>query len=98
MARFTPVRIVFDDGREATVQTSSRDMLAIEKAGVQLAELGPVESSYVIAHHTLTRYKRQGLVEFDVPDTAEELSEVADLDYVDEDAEGKGSAPVPSTG
>ena len=96
---FKPVRIVFDDGREAEVLTSSRDMLALEKAGVDLSALGPVESSYVIAHATLARYKRQGLVDFDIPETSDDLADLADLTYVDdEDPEGKGSGPAPSTG
>lgn len=93
MASFLPFVVAFDDGSEVTVQPSSRDMLALEKAGVSFEELGPIEASYALAHTTLKRYERleklpAGIV---VPDTPDALADVADIDRVpDEDPEGKG--------
>lgn len=93
--------IRFDDGTEVEVQSSSRDMVALEKAGVNLTEMTPILGSYVLAHASLQRLKRLGKIDVDVPDTADELADLADLEPVgadEEDPEGNGSGQAPITG
>lgn len=98
MSKFQRFVVAFDDGSEVEVQSSSRDLLALEKAGVDLQSLSPIAGSYAIAHATLQRYKRRGLTDIDVPDTADELADIADLVPVDDDPEGKGSGQGRPTG
>jgi hypothetical protein len=99
MAYFPPTVVVFDDGNRVEIQTSSRDMLALEKEGIDLAGVGNVEGGYIIAHATLKRYERQDRLGFSVPDTWEGLADCADLEPVeDADVEGKDSGQAPSTG
>lgn len=99
MGYFQKFAVAFDDGTEVEIQSSSRDLLGLEKVGVVLDDLPPIEASYRLAHVTLQRYKRVGLIDVDIPATADELMDLADLEPVGEvDAEGKGSAPDRPTG
>jgi len=91
--------VSFDDGRRCEAVSSSRDLLRLERDGINPFDRGNIESSYVIAWATLQRLKRAGVIEFDVPETAEELMDQADLLPVDdEDPEGNGSGQGPITG
>lgn len=93
--------VSFDDGTSIEVQSSSRDMVALEKAGIDLTTMTPILGSYTLAHATLQRLKRVGKIDIDVPDTADELADLADLEPIsadEEDPEGNGSGQAPITG
>lgn len=96
---FLPVVVSFDDGPSVQIHPSSRDMLALEKAGVVFDELSPIAATYLLAFTTLQRYERldrlpEGLV---LPKDADALADVADIDPVQDD-EGKAEGQAPSTG
>ncbi len=95
MSMFPKFTLTFDDGTVIEAQASSRDMVRIEKDGVNLDEMGGATGSYVIAHAALVRLARTGKLTDEhaalVPDTADELMELADLVPADdEDPEGNG--------
>ena len=93
----------FDDGTEIEAQASSRDMVALEKAGVNLTGLPPISASYQIAHAALLRMGRVGRLPdgVEIPAKWEQLADLADLEPVQADAvdpEGNGSGQVPTPG
>jgi hypothetical protein len=98
MARFQRFTVAFDDGRQVEVQGSSRDLLALEKQGVDVTTMKPVEGSYVLAYAALVRAKAKGLIDVDLPDSADELMDCADLAASEDDPEGEGSGQGQATG
>lgn len=99
MAKFSRFVVAFDDGTKVEAQSSSRDLLRLEKDGIKLDELGAIEGSYLLAWVTLQRLARTGVIDVDVPATADALADVADLEpYDDEDPEGNGSGQEAPTG
>lgn len=92
-------KVSFDDGHEVEAQLKSRDLAVIERDGVDFSTAPPVQGAYMLAFTALQRMKRAGLIDFDLPDDVDGLIEVADIEpIVDEDPEGKGSAPVAEPG
>lgn len=99
MAQFPKFTVVFDDGTRVDAQASSRDLVGLEKAGVQLSETAPVQGSYILAHAALSRLKRLGKIDVDVPETADELMDLADIEAEeDPDDAGNGSGQAPTPG
>jgi hypothetical protein len=74
----------FDDGRSVPIETKSRDRLAVENQGIDLRLIGPFRASYLLAFATLQRYQRLGVLDGDLPASAEALADVADLEPVEE--------------
>jgi len=82
--------VVFDAGQRVEVELKSRDVAKLERSGVVIETTTAVVGSYALAFVGLERMKRAGLIDFDLPESAEELEDVADLD-VAVVAEGEGS-------
>jgi len=89
----------FDGGQSVEVELKSRDYAKLERAGIDFAATTPGVGTYAVVFVALQRMKRQGLIDFDLPDSAEALEDVADIDVIeDEDAEGEGSGQAAVTG
>lgn len=92
-------KVVFDDGHEVDVELKSRDIAKAERAGLDVESAPGMVGSYALVHVALQRMKRAGLIDFDLPDTAEGLEDIADLDVIEDgDAKGEDSGPVAATG
>jgi hypothetical protein len=91
-------RIVFDSGQEVEVELKSRDIAKAERAGVKVDDASPVVGSYALAYVALQRMQRAGLLDFDLPSSAEALEDVADLEMVEVDDTGEGSGREAVTG
>lgn len=92
-------RVVFDDGHEVEVELKSRDIAKAERAGLDVETSPGMVGSYALVHVALLRMKRAGLIDFDLPDTAEGLEDIADLDVIEDgDDKGEGSGQVAATG
>lgn len=97
--QFQKFRVVFDAGHEVEVQLKSRDLALAERDGFVFDESKPVGGSYTLAFAALQRMKRNGQVEFDLPESAEGLMDCADLEVVeDPDVEGEGSGQEAAIG
>lgn len=81
--------VVFDDGTSVEAEVRSRDLVRLEAAGVDLESVPPMRGSYILAHAALQRMVRSGVTGVSVPETAEELMDIADLE-VPEDADPEG--------
>lgn len=90
-------RVIFDSGEDIEVQLKSRDLAIAEREGFTFDEAKPMGGSYALALVALRRLHRSGAVETDLPDTADALMDVADLEIVEED-EGEGSGQEAATG
>lgn len=90
-------KVVFDSGQTVAVDLKSRDVAKAERLGVKLDEAHPVTGSYALAFVALQRMKRNGVIDFELPATAEALEDIADLEQVEED-EGEGSGQEAATG
>lgn len=90
----------FDSGQTVEVEYKSRDIAKLERAGVVIEDTSPVVGSYALAFVALERMKRQGAIDFDLPESAEALEDVADIDVIGdpEDSEGEGSGQAAVTG
>lgn len=96
--QFQTFTVAFDDGPTVEVQNTSRDFLRMEEDGVDMAELSPIRGTYTIAWYALRRLERQGKLDgYKLPDL-EAFLDAADIGVIDDDPEGKGSAPAPTTG
>lgn len=97
--RHQSFRVLFDDGHQVTVELKSRDIAKAERAGLDVETAPGMVGSYALVHVALQRMKRTGHIDFDLPETAEQLEDIADLDTIEDgDAKGEGSAPVAATG
>lgn len=84
--------VTFDSGDVAEFEVKSRDIAKLERAGVVFDETTGAIGTYALAHVVLQRLKRTGEITFDLPDTAEDLEDIADIDVIgDPDAEGEDS-------
>ena len=91
--------VEFDDGPSIEVALKSRDMAVLERDGADFQTTPPIRASYLLAFAALSRMKRQGLIDIDLPVDADALMDVADLEPVaDEDAEGNGSGQAVEPG
>lgn len=91
--------VVFDDGHDVLVELKSRDIAKAERAGLDLESATGMVGSYALVHVALQRMKRNGQIDFDLPDTAEQLEDIADLVVVEDgDVKGEGSGQVAVTG
>ena len=96
-----PFVVEFDDAEPFQVQPTSRDLVKLEKDGVDLQAVGNMIGGYTMAYAALQRLDRQGKLPDDVklPKSLDDFMEAADLvPVVDEDPEGNGSAPEATTG
>jgi hypothetical protein len=76
--------IEFDDGTSYQVEARPRDLLAVEKDGIDLATK-PIYGMYAVAYAGLRRMKRTGAIpaEAVLPTTVDELTEIADVQTAD---------------
>lgn len=90
--------VAFDNGDEIKVRPTSRDLLALEREGLDLQAAPQLEATYRIASQALLRLERTKAIapSAPIPATWEGLAEVADIDV--EDDEGEGSGQVATTG
>lgn len=88
------VSVVFDSGHTVTVTAKSRDVLAAEADGIDFQTISPIRAGYLAAYYGLRRMKRQGLLPegLDLPETAEEFMDLADIEQVTDEGEGSGQA------
>lgn len=92
-------RVVFDTGQVVDVQLKSRDVAKAERLGVRMSDTEPTIGAYALAYVALQRMKRNGELDMALPDSAEALEDIADLDIVQEDDDqGEGSTSVAGTG
>lgn len=92
------VSIAIDDADPIEAQCTSRDLLAMEKDGIDINTMSSMAGGYTMAWYALKRLHRQGKTTVD-PGTLEEFMDSADINVDDEaDPEGNGSAPVATTG
>lgn len=89
-----PALVTFDDGTEIVVQGRSRDLLAIERSGVDVANVAPMEMGYRSVYAALERMKRNGELPegFELPASVEEFMDGADIDEQPDEGEGSGQA------
>lgn len=80
--------VSFDDGTTYEVAAKPRDLLAVEKAGIDLTNGHAVEGMYAVALSALARMQRTGEIPADVklPESVDALADVADV-------EGKAEGP-----
>lgn len=99
-AQFKPFSAVFDDGTRIDMQSSTRDLLKLEQTGVVFRDLPPFEATYRLAYVTLQRYARLERLPdgFEVPESAEALMDLADIDAQADDDEGEASGQEANTG
>lgn len=84
--------VTFDAGHVVEFEVKSRDIAKLERAGVDMDETTGAVGTYALAFVVLERLKRTGKIDFDLPDSAEALEDIADIDVVgDGDVEGEGS-------
>lgn len=96
-----PFIVAFDDAEPFEVQPTSRDLVKLEKEGVDINTLSNMVGGYTMAYATLQRIDRQGKLPDGVvlPRSLDEFMDSADLiPVVDSDPEGNGSAPEATTG
>jgi hypothetical protein len=100
MPGIPPVKVVFDDGREIEVRPKARDVAIAERDYNLNEDSGRFRAMYATTLAALSRAKRAGEFDGDLPESVDGLMDVADVDViVDEaDPEGKGSDPAPTTG
>ena len=101
MAKLPKLLVELNDGEPAIeVQITSRDALALERDSVDISASGSVAGSYMLTYMALCRLQRAGTLNGRViPETLDAFMDLADFTPVDdEDAEGKDSVPVPTTG
>ena len=97
--QLVPFVVAFDDAEPFEVQPTSRDLVRMEKDGIVLSETSPIVGSYTMAWYALARLERGGKLPAGVKlGTLDEFMDAADIDAVDEDPEGNGSAPEATTG
>lgn len=96
--QFQPIKVVFDSGREVVVELKSRDIAKCERLGIDIESTGKVIGSYALAFVALQRMHRTGELDFDLPENAEGLEDIADLDQVEDPDEGEGSGQDPAIG
>jgi hypothetical protein len=72
--------IQFDDGTSYQVEARPRDLLAVEKDGIDVTSQ-PIYGMYAVAYAALRRMKRTGVIptEVTLPATVDELTEIADV-------------------
>jgi len=82
--------VEFDDGSVVTARARTRDLVKVEEAGIDIQTMPPIRGTYVIVHAALQRLARTGQIDVTIPDTYEELMEIADVEAEQvPDAEGK---------
>lgn len=92
--------VTFDDVDPFDVQTTSRDLVAMETDGVDLSNLPPIRGTYTMVWYALRRLERTGKLPagVEVPDTVDGFLDMADINPQDEDPEGNGSGQVATPG
>lgn len=100
MPSFPPLRVTFDDGTELLLDPRPRDMALAERDfGTDFRTEGLFSTSYALALAVLTRMKRAGAIDLELPATADALMDIADVEAIpSEDPEGKEPDPVATTG
>ena len=100
MPSIPALRVKFDDGEEFEIVPKARDMALAERDfHHDFTESGTFRSVYATALAVLGRMKRAGEIDITLPDSIDGLMDIADVEGVEEeDAEGKDSVPVRSTG
>lgn len=92
-------RVVFDSGESVEVQLKTRDLALAERDGFKFDEARPMQGSYTLALAGLRRLHRTGDLQFDLPEDADGLMDVADIELIeDPDTEGEGSGQGAATG
>lgn len=95
--------VTFDDGRVIEVAPKPRDLARLEQEGFSLDDLFSMVGFYTLSLTTLRRLAAAGEIDGVVPESVDAFIACADVLPVadeedEEDPEGKGSGPVPSTG
>lgn len=89
--------VAFDNGDSFVVPCKSRDYLKLERDGINLSELGSMESGYTVAHVALLRMERTQEIEPSdpIPATVEGLMDVADIEPEERNSgEAEGQAAL----
>ncbi len=97
---FPPLKVTFDSGEEFVLEPKPRDMALAERDyQTDYASSKPFRSAYATALATLSRLHRAGeLNGLVVPESIDALMDVADVEVITEEAEGKAPDPAPTTG
>lgn len=96
-----PFVVAFDGADPFEVQPTSRDLVKMEKDGIDLQATTPLVGSYTLAYYALSRLDRQDKLPagVQVPKSLDAFMDAADIDAVDDgDPEGNGSGQVPTPG
>lgn len=96
-----PTFLIHLDGQDGpiTLTLSSRDGLALERAGIDMDKVKAVEGTYTVLYEGLKRQARLGKLNGTVvPETLEAFMDSADYEPVDEDAGKADTESAPPTG
>lgn len=83
-------RVEFDDGTVIVGQGKSRDLVRLEADGIDISTLPPLRGTYAVVHTALLRMARTGQTDYPIPETVEQLMELADVEAVEDQGEGSG--------
>lgn len=99
--QFSKITVALDNGDRFEVLPASRDLLKLERDGVDLEHVPSIEATYRVVHAVLLRLERTGAISPSepIPESWEGLADVADVDSDESNGDqGEASGQEATTG